>query len=359
MKTQLFTLCIMSIFWASNITAQHHLEVEGNVKLDNRLDLSDSSSGESKKVGSIIANHPNGASSNNSPTLTIATETNPIVPNTFADIILESSDKIYFNTNEATRMFVGASGRVGIGTTTPALDLDVNGDAVIGGGSSDHSNAAEYLRIAAESDTWYMGALNESSEAASDFYIGKTGDSNGIFHIENGGDIGIGTDNPFTKLHIDDTGGNPFRISTSSNDNWTSVLTGGGHVGYYGVFNGDTDMDFGTSVLNNTGKVHLVTQASPQLTVEPSGQVGIGTESPTADLHVTGGTGSVRMILESDEDNGGGESQHPRLSFVQDGGLTTADLGYYNSSNNFRIRNNSGTGSQIVIMSNGDIIIGN
>jgi len=74
---------------------------------------------------------------------------------------------------------------------------------------------------------------------------------------------------------------------------------------------------------------------------------------------VTGGNGSVRMILESDEDNGGGESQHPRLSFVQDGGLTTADLGYYNSTNNFRIRNNSGTGSQILIKSNGDIIIGN
>lgn len=76
-----------------------------------------------------------------------------------------------------------------------------DGDVYTGGqGSSD--GVTEFINIRAEGDTWYMGVVNDASEANSDFYIGKS-NTDGTFHIENGGNVGIGTTSPSEKLQIE------------------------------------------------------------------------------------------------------------------------------------------------------------
>ena len=204
MKTIYLTFVIVVL--VPTILSAQLIEAEGDVKLDNTLELCDDSSGESVKVGSLFATYPAGASSANSPSLTLATETSPIFPNTFADITVESSDLIYLNTNTQTRLSVGPSGRVGIGTILPNKLLHVNGDAVIGGGSSDHDGASEHLRFEALNEDWHIGALNEASQAASDFIIGLSSGNSSYFQIENGGDIGMGTSDPIARLHLEDAG---------------------------------------------------------------------------------------------------------------------------------------------------------
>lgn len=355
MKNQI-TFILINLFGFTMISAQL-ADVEGNVRIDNTVELFDRSSGTPVKVGTLFATFPAGASSVNSPTLTLRNETSPIPSNGFGDIILESADQIFLNTNTSTRLHVGASGRVGIGTTSPDDLFHVNGDAIFGA-AGDAEASAEILRIRALNDTWYIGVQNESSVGATDFFIGKSGVEDGTFHIQNNGNIGIGTSSPPTKFSVESGGTNPMRLTTSQTDNYATFFTSNGYIGYQGVFNGNLDMDFGTGASNNTGKVHLVTSASPRLTVAANGDVGVGTTSPAAELHVSGGNLSAELLIEADVDNAGGEGDHPKLTLSQDGGAVTGELGYYNSTNDLRIRNNFG-GASIILKANGDIIIGN
>lgn len=354
MKT-LFITSILILSYYINLSGQL-IEAEGNIKLDNTLELYDRSSGEAKKVGTIQAAFPTGAGSLNSPTLILRTETSPLSSNGFADILLESSDAIYLNTNTSTRMFVGPSGRVGIGTESPSKLFHVTDDIVVGGGS-EYEGASEHIRFAAQNDNWYVGALNENTEAASDFIIGTSSAESELFHLENNGDLGLGTSNPATKLDIHDSGNNPLKITTTVDDNFTTYWTDNGYIGYQGVYTDKFDMDFGTAILNNVGSVHLVTKTIPRFTIEPDGQIGIGTTTPSAHLHISGGNQSVELLLSADENNVG-EDDQPKLTLSQDGGQVTGEVSYYNSTNDLRVRNNFG-GSAIILKGNGDIIIGN
>ncbi len=323
-------------------------DVEGNVRIDNTLELFDRSSGTPVKVGTLFATFPLGANSANSPSLTLRNETSPIPSNGFGDIILESSDQLFFNTNTSTRMHIGASGNVGIGTTAPGDLFHVNGDAIIGGGSSGDASA-EFMSIRAQSDIWYLGVQNEGSQAASDFFIGKSSLEDGTFHITNSGNVGIGTTSPAQPLHVEGDaviGGGANGDSNSEflnvrgeSDTWFLAVRNENTVAASDFFIGKTSTEDGIfHIRNNTN-------------------VGIGTSAPTARLHVSGGVQGVELLLEADT-NDVGEDDQPKLTLSQDGGAVTGELGYYNSTNDLRIINQFG-GASIILKANGDIIIGN
>jgi hypothetical protein len=178
------------------------IEAEGDVQLDNTLEIFDSSSGVSTKVGELIGDYLGSLNTNNGLTLSNFASAG----NNFADIHINSTDHIYLSTNTNRHMTISPSGNVGIGTENPLRKLQVLDDIYIGGGSSDYNSSAEHIRISARSDSWYIGALNETTQAASDLIIGLNSSGSGMFHIENGGDVGIGTDNPIAKLHLEDNG---------------------------------------------------------------------------------------------------------------------------------------------------------
>ena len=115
--------------------------------------------------------------------------------------------------------------------------------------------------------------------------------------------VGIGITTPTSPLHIrSTTSANPLIIDGNSNSTLYSILENGTYRGYWGSFSGAAeDVDFGTGAAT-TGKLHLTIQASPRLTINNLGNVGIGTTSPNYKMHITGGdlflqssTGSLRF----------------------------------------------------------------
>lgn len=124
---------------------------------------------------------------------------------------------------------------------------------------------------------------------------------------------------------IDATSTNPFQIKSNSTINYTSIHNSNGYRGYFGIYTGVNDMDFGTGGGNPTGKTHLVTQAVPRLTVDAIGRVGIGTTTPSTELEIVGTVTATHIIGD-----GSGITNLPPTSSVWS---TSANNTYYNTGN--------------------------
>lgn len=105
-------------------------------------------------------------------------------------------------------------------------------------------------------------------------------------YSNNTGNVGINTAAPAAKLHI--KGGNEAVRTEFNGIGWQSFYNKSIYLGYVGTWTDTADLDFGTS---GSGKnVNIVTNAIPRLTVTPTGEIGIGTRTPSINskLHVNG-----------------------------------------------------------------------
>src|SRR3990167_4402161 len=177
----------------------------------------------------------------------------PAIDNTFE---LGNRTNRWKNLNVAGSSYLAtANGSVGIGTASPVSLLDVNGGTGlwirggIGGGFS--SGAGEGIRILSESTGNYIFAYNYTSSTAQDLILQNSG-----------GNVGIGTTNPDSKLSI--TG----NISSTTG---AVFATSSGSVG-----------------INTTpGGVFHIRNAGSDFFVG-NGRVGMGTTSPANNLTVIG-----------------------------------------------------------------------
>ncbi len=196
----------------------------------------------------------------------------------------ENGSDIYFD-----------SGKVGLGTASPTSDLHISSTStsplILETSASDN-----WLRFANSNGyIGYAGIFNGDKDM--DFGTGSFNATGKVHLVANAepkltvipnGNVGVGTVNPSTGLHISTGQNNPLILETSRPENWLRFDNSNGYIGYAGIYTGDKDMDFGTGVLNTTGKVHLVTNATPKLTIIPNGNVGVGTVNPTTKLDVNG-----------------------------------------------------------------------
>jgi hypothetical protein len=171
------------------------------------------------------------------------------------------------------RLHVSLGGNVGIGTTSPAYKLDVNG----GGVRINHSSGG-YL------DLTYGSAVKGNIVVDSSKFYVNTQATDTIIN-SNGGNVGIGTTSPNSLLEIKsgfDT--EVLRFGYSSGD-YHSINTS---------FNGiiPTSNYLGFNVEYGSNDIRRV------MTLRGDGYVGINTTSPSAPLHVKGGT-SVPLKVES------------------------------------------------------------
>ena len=223
-----------------------------------------------------------------------------------------TTGQIAFKTNSSERMRIDSSGRVGIGVS-PAKTLDVRtssgSDAVIRVGSSSsigtnvnvgaiefYSADADDAGVKASIANYVTG--NEGPGGAVDGnLIFSTTDSDGggndspteRLRIDSSGNVGIGTASPSQPLHVyhPTTNGVATFQSGDANVNISlmdSATTAANYVGIGAVGNNLT-------FISGNG--------SERMRIDSSGNVGIGTTSPNANLEISGASSPQLRVTDT------------------------------------------------------------
>ncbi len=242
---------------------------------------------------------------------------------------LEIGRRISSNSADSADLVLTATGKVGIGTTSPAEKLQVDGTIL-----------AEVINYGPNQDQPYLIAGTTNYTGATTNFgtygiqhrfkvnSGGTGrvtidTSNGeAFCVNNTGKVGIGTSSPTDNLTIA-SGSNQIGLSTGNQS-----LDGTLDLGHFGngAFIGTVA---GTNAAANV--LRLGVSGIEKMRIGSDGNVGIGLSSPTAPLHV--GTATTAGYSISINRNGAA-----RYHLYNQGGIAEWVLGQ-NASNdhNFKI----------------------
>ena len=276
--------------------------------------------------------------------------------------------------------FDGSSGNVGIGTTSPGAKLDVAGSIGVTSGDTfgyDNYNGSIYM---ASSGRGLLGKFGGSgyarnlikSDGSATLHIGDntslisrilldagSSGTNGYIslqtkqtervRINSNGNVGIGTTSPGQRLHINDGGIRVEKFATGlggfiSVGNGTEIA--GNYSAYFfgntasddGYFKGGIayetlastygrgDMHFLQNSSTGTGKADI---SDSVMTILNSGNVGIGTTSPTSLLEISQQLSAVSTI------------DYPYTISSRDDGNTLNQLGGEGVGIKFRIAGNA------------------
>jgi hypothetical protein len=187
-----------------------------------------------------------------------------------------------------------ATGNVGIGTASPRALLDVCGPV----------NIPAILTSGAGSSEGDIAVISGEALQIGHWDVGTTTFTNRI-HVTSGGNVGIGTASPQYQLDVDGgttegAGDVMLRLMGAVNRTGKLIL---GRSGNSDIRSHAIEVNNNSGGANNFMKflVHDGGSSSPYetrtevMTLLGSGNVGIGTVSPSAPLHVAGGT-----IINSD-----------------------------------------------------------
>jgi hypothetical protein len=203
-------------------------------------------------------------------------------------LVTQDSNPLIFATNNVERVRIDASGNLGIGTSTPATALDVNGDVTITDKIIHSGDTNTAIRFPA-ADT--VTVETDGSER---------------LRVTSTGFVGIGTTTPQRILHIATAEPTVLLQTTSAavdQNRWrTRVNTSGNFL--IGTANDAFDAaEEAYQIVRGTGiavSTHIFSTANTErMRITAAGNVGIGKTNPTVALDVVGGITSTGSIVTS------------------------------------------------------------
>ena len=257
-----------------------------------------------------------------------------VAGDTTGDVLVynaEDSDMI-FATNNSERMRIMNNGSVGIGTSSPFAGLQVaDNEVFIHGGSTttgpgiflgdNNFNNSNYYNSAPG-----IGAVGPYGGVTGGlgfyYYAGAQNSRNEAMRINSSGQVGIGTTSPDSGQILDVRGN--VRIGDGSaveQDIHFESANGSWQVG---------SNDSGNGTSNNQFYIYDGNSSAYPLTVQRGGNVGIGTNSPSRPLEVTGSatdfSGEIKVNNSSSA-----SGAHGSIQFVTEGESSGLIIGKHSS----------------------------
>lgn len=239
------------------------------------------------------------------------------------------------------------SGNVGIGQPSPGFPL--NFSSTVGNKISLYGNSGNHYGLGLQNNLVQIYAGDSSGDVG--FGYGSSTAFTETMRIKGNGNLGIGTNNPTSKLHI--SGGSAIIDSDGSTS--VAVLRGGG-TGKVDLAVAGGAGSYSSSAATNdgvlramTGKLHLQSGAGAAgITVDAANNVGMGTISPRNKLDIRGKL-SLGDATPNSDYNGALQITRPTsgsqyINLVRSGNKVWS-LGYAPNTNTFGIGNGMGTDS--------------
>ena len=301
------------------------------------------------------------------------------------DVTLASTDASgvirFLSGGNSERMQIDSSGNVGIGTSAPAISLDVHGaDTSANGlgdvkgqlrvfndttafGSSPRAGIVFSTKYRTSPDVPIDGAAiyggkENATDANKDFFLAfatrdeSPNEAVERMRIDSSGNVGIGTTSPDGLLHIASATGlasNVISTTAGSDAEIEFRNTNGGNATWAAGLDFSNSKSFNLSYASAQG---ASLSTSPAVTVTTGGNVGVGTSSPSQKLHLLGSNAALQ-IQDSNATNSIGR-------IINAGGSL-----FIQSQNNtshgtiiFRTSNGSSASERMRIDSSGRALIG-
>jgi hypothetical protein len=261
--------------------------------------------------GSTVGGHP--LQKQFPPVGSAAAPTYTFTGDTNTGIYSPGADQVAISTNGTGRLFVDASGNVGLGLSNPSYPLEVasSADSTINitGGTSNLS------RLFFSDTTLARGFLNYD-HASDSLRIGTAGSEQ--MRLTSAGLLGLGTSSPGSIFEA--KGNSPQLIVNSTTASYPGLVFQTNGVSDGGIlYNGSGDkLEFYTGD----------TSGNPEVVIDASGRLGIGVTSPSANGNLTvvmpGGGNQTGLVVKGV--NTGGAGSQPALVFEKPDGTKNSQI---------------------------------